>query len=287
MQKQRTVVTVGLPDSGKTTFLAALWHLITTDDIDTRLKLQNLRGAEIAHLHALAERWRSARVQDRTTISNTRLVEINLRNRAAEDLRLAFPDIAGEVYRHIWEDRECEHTMGDMLNGTGVLLFIHADTIKPPVWISDNLAVLDMEATEAGVETELTPWHPSLSPTQIKMIDLLSLLRDFAPNGGARRLAVMLSAWDKAEQGGQKPGEFLAAKMPMLNQYLRQNADRWDSRVYGVSAQGCDYDPAGASPHSEEAERLLALDRPSTRIRLVLDETNSHDLTEPLEWLMG
>lgn len=285
--EQRTVVTVGLPESGKTTYLAALWHLITKDDIETQLTLENLRGGEIAHLSALAERWRSARIQDRTTLSNTRLVEINLRNQKDEPLRLTFPDVAGEAYRQIWEDRECEHKMGELLGGTGVLLFIHADTIKPPVWIADNLAALEMEAAEAGVETELTEWHPSIAPTQVKMVDLLSLLKDFAPSGVKRRLAVMLSAWDKAEQEGMKPGEFLAAKMPLLDQYLRQNADRWESRIYGVSAQGGPYDPAGTSPHTKEALDLLAMDKPSARIQLVLDGAISHDLTEPLAWLMG
>jgi type IV secretory pathway ATPase VirB11/archaellum biosynthesis ATPase len=32
---ERSVVIIGLPESGKTTFLAALWHLITERDVET------------------------------------------------------------------------------------------------------------------------------------------------------------------------------------------------------------------------------------------------------------
>lgn len=287
VEKEQAVVTIGLPDSGKTTFLAALWHLIKEDDIDTRLKLHNLRSGELAHLNAIAERWRSARIQDRTTTNNTRLVDINLRNEAGKILRLTFPDVAGESYRQIWEQRECDKAIAEMLDGAGVLLFIHADRIRMPVWIADNLGALMMADQAAGMETELKPWGADMAPTQVKMVGLLSSVKEVAPYAGTRRLAVMLSAWDKAKLEKRPPNAFLASKMPLLDQYLRQNADTWEVRVYGVSAQGGDYDPTGAAPHSPEAEILLAMDNPSQRIQLVFQETVSHDLTEPLEWLMG
>jgi hypothetical protein len=58
--------------------------------------------------------------------------------------------------------------------------------------------------------------------------------------------------------------------------------------VYGVSAQGGEYDQnkPDARPR-EEAARLRDLDLPSKRIKLVFGNTESHDLTAPLEWLMN
>ena len=42
---ERSIVIIGLPESGKTTFLAALWHLITERDVDTVLRLPHaVRG---------------------------------------------------------------------------------------------------------------------------------------------------------------------------------------------------------------------------------------------------
>jgi hypothetical protein len=68
---------------------------------------------------------------------------------------------------------------------------------------------------------------------------------------------------------------------------LNTNPQQWDFRVYGVSAQGGDYDEvkAGAKP-TQSAEDLRVLDLPSTRIDLTDGTSKSHDLTVPLAWLM-
>jgi len=97
----------------------------------------------------------------------------------------------------------------------------------------------------------------------------------------------MISAWDKAEGEGLDPKAFLSAKLPLLDQYLKSNRDGWNWRVYGVSAQGGEYDQDknGTTPRAEAA-RLRELDRPSERIKLVFGDSRTHDLTEPLEWLM-
>jgi hypothetical protein len=97
----------------------------------------------------------------------------------------------------------------------------------------------------------------------------------------------MLSAWDKAAGEQLTPAAFLGAKLPLLAQYLRGNAAQWDMRVYGLSAQGGDYDAieAGAVPKAEAAE-LRKLDRASRRIRLLGEGPETNDLTEPLAWLL-
>ena len=53
----------------------------------------------------------------------------------------------------------------------------------------------------------------------------------------------MLSAWDKVEDEGHDPEIFLTQELPLLDQYLRQGTDGWDFRIYGLSAQGGDYEP--------------------------------------------
>jgi len=83
----------------------------------------------------------------------------------------------------------------------------------------------------------------------------------------------------------------LDAKLPLLAQYLRRNSNSWTAQVYGLSAQGGDYDDYDAteadSARKPQAEELRRLDRPSTRIRVVEDGRETHDLTEPLAWLMA
>jgi hypothetical protein len=266
--------------------LAALWHLVTERDIDTVLQFHTLKDGDASHLNEIAARWRDAKVQDRTAISGHRLVSMNLKNANGTPVRVTFPDVPGEVYRRMWEDRECQPEIVEILQAGGVLLFIHADAITPPRWVVDEVA----QSNALGLvvpEGQAVPWHPRMAPTQVQLVDLLQLLRSEPLDVGPRKLAIMLSAWDKAEGEGLTPDAYLVEKLPLLAQYLRRGNDAWAHRVYGLSAQGGDYDQMGpAAARRPAAEALRRLDQPSTRIRLVERGQAIHDLTEPLAWLM-
>lgn len=284
---EKSVVIIGLPSSGKTTFLAALWHLVTARDIPTALRFGGLGAGETSHLNAIAGRWRDAKIQDRTAVAGNRLVSINLLDAADNVVRATFPDVPGEAYRRMWEDRDCEPEIADILRAGGVLLFIHSDTIRAPKWVVDEVEL----SKELGLEVpngDTAPWHPRLAPTQVQLVDLLQMLRMPPLDTGPRRLAIMLSAWDKARGEGLMPEDYLKDKLPMLGQYLHRGADGWVFQVYGLSAQGGDYDPVETGARTvPQAEELRALDRASTRIQLVGPAQETHDLTEPLRWLMG
>ena len=283
---ERSIVVIGLPASGKTTFLAALWHLITEREVDTVLRFDTLSVGNAARLNEIAARWRDAKVQDRTAVGGNRLVSMNLRDAAGMPVRVTFPDVPGEAYRRMWEDRECETEIEEILHGGDVIFFVHADTIRTPKWVVDEVALSRAIGLEAS-EDQVVSWHPRLAPTQVQLVDLLQLLRRPPLDTGPRRLAIMLSAWDKASGERLSPQAYLEAKLPLLNQYLQRRADGWIWRIYGVSAQGGDYDRT--DPNAQlmlEAEKLRNLDSPSERIRLVDGEAETHDLTGPLAWLM-
>lgn len=283
---ERSVVVIGLPESGKTTFLAALWHLVTARELDTLLRFDTLRLGDAAHLNAIAARWRDAKVQDRTALGGNRMVSMNLKDATETPVCVTFPDVAGEAYWRMLEERECEPKIAEVVKAGNILLFIHSDTIRPPKWVVDEVAL--SKAVGLPIEEgKVVPWHPRLAPTQVQLVDLLQLLRLAPLDVGQRRLAIMLSAWDKAAGEGLSPQAYLETKLPLLAQYLHCGADGWTWRAYGVSAQGGDYDPMDPrAAHKPEAEVLRKLDRPSDRIRLVTGVADTHDLTEPLVWLM-
>ena len=187
----------------------------------------------------------------------------------------------------MWEDRDCEREIANMLRTGEVLLFVHSDTIRAPSWIVTEVAVSKAMGLDGPVGPTVS-WSPRLAPTQVQLVDLLQLLRASPLDVGRRRLAVMLSAWDKARDEGLAPADYLKAKLPLLDQYLRRGSDGWDYRIYGLSAQGGDYDRVGKDVRKvPDAEELRNLDRPSTRIQLLGPVPETHDLTEPLAWLMA
>src|SRR5579871_183924 len=173
MAEQRSIVIGGLPGSGKTTFLAALWHLVIGREIPTKLGFHSLPDGDSTYLNQIARVWRSAKVQGRTLVGSPKLVNMNLRDGAGNLVRLTFPDLSGESYRRMWEDRECDLDVAAILRkGTGILLFVHADRIQPPVWAGDVTAL----AKRLGLPVQdglPVAWHPRLAPTQVQLVELL------------------------------------------------------------------------------------------------------------------
>lgn len=289
----KSIVAMGLPESGKTTFLAALWHLITNKKVQVRLSLVRLLAEEAAYLRAIASRWAQAKKQDRTFQSGNKTVKLTLKSEGDDEFDLTFPDIAGEAFSQMWELRECTPAVADALRATGVLLFIHVDKIKPPGWIADDAALAQgmdnapgnaQGGAESGVPL---PWKPQTSPTQVQLVDMLRCLQAPPLTVGARKLAVILSAWDKVEADEVSPARFLEMHLPLLYQYLAHGLGTgWEQRIFGVSAQGAEYDDVNGAP-TADADRMRDMEVPSQRIKVVVGDSTSHDLTEPLHWLLG
>lgn len=281
----RSVVSIGLPASGKTTYLAALWYLVKRTG-GTRLRFNGLLEGDNSHLNNIAERWAEARTQDRTKISGDLVVKLSLLDPDGRGMVLGFPDVAGEAFKEMWANRECDPIVSEMIRDGNVLLFIHADNIVQPAPLMPLPS-----SSDAGADphAEGIAWSPDISPTQVMLVSLLSMLNEPVLGGprSTRRLAVMLSAWDIVESRGKSPEEFFREHLPLLYQYLQQGTDGWTSRIYGVSAQGGTYDNPDIETPGDDASRLLSFASPIDRIRLIRETETSQDLTEPLEWLIG
>lgn len=287
---ERSIVICGFPESGKTTYLAALWHLVTARTDAITLRFQSLNSGDNSHLNTIARRWVDGLTQMHTEISNNQLVSMNLVDDAERPLRLTFPDLSGESYRQMFEERECEPSVAEILsNGKGMLFFVHADRIRQPQLVTTMMAQSQALGTPIP-PNQYVSWSPRLAPTGIQIVELLQLLRLKPLNVSFRRMAIVLSAWDKVADEGRTPKEFLAERLPLLDQYLESAADEWEWRVYGVSAQGADYEKENETLNAAQTARLeqiRSLDEPATRIKVVFKETESHDLTEPISWLMS
>lgn len=283
---EKAVVALGLPSSGKTTYLAALWHLVRAKQIESKLSFVRLRAGNGDHLDAITRRWLAAKEQERTQHSGNKTAVIALKTAGGTPFDLAFPDIAGEAFRQIWEARDCPPDVIDALKAQSVLLFIHASNIVRPTWVGDDAKIAVVQKTEAA-SGEAEPWAASKAPTQTQLVDILRCLQEAPLNVGPRRLAVILSAWDTAEKEKKSPERYLEFHLPLLHQYLHHGLKPgWEVQFYGVSAQGAEYD-SEKKPATKGAQKMRGIDVASKRIKVVSGDTTSHDLTEPLFWLLG
>lgn len=280
------VVIIGLPESGKTTLLAAIWHMVREAGSVTALKFDGLSRGNYEHVSGLAKRWRAGKRQQRTQTSGTKVVSMRLKTKEGRSAEVSFPDMPGEDFSGMWEKREVDETMVGTLKSPSVVLTVNGDTIRFPAWIVEEMAI----AKGAGLrldETDVVDWSPHLAPTQVQVVELLQFLMSGDLFIGPRRLAVLISAWDEVEGDGLDPEEVLATKLPLLEQYLRNGRDPWTWRVWGVSAQGGVYEDQDKNEHLEATATLREFDRPSDRIKVVDGKSVSTDITLPLDWLIG
>lgn len=278
---------VGLPGTGKTTFLAALWHVVETAEVPEALRLVKLHGSR-DHLNKIRKDWLKCRQLDRTVPAAEKTVSMILiepgQDRTTE---LFLPDISGESFRRQWEDKLWTKEFNDLAcEAIGALLFVHPRNVIPPEKIGPETN--EMTAALAGDEHKSTgqegsteqpiPWTPDSAPTQVKVVELLQYLLSGPFSSRELRLAVMISAWDLILEDGHSPQKWLETRLPLLDQFLKANCDTCKSRVYGISAQGGEL---------QQAVQLRRHIKASGRIIIVGPDCHTHDITEPIRWVMG
>ncbi|QHI98455.1 hypothetical protein GT347_10890 [Xylophilus rhododendri] len=290
-------VIMGLPASGKSTFLAALWHLVSAGEVKSRLLLDDYDG-DLKYLNLIAQAWRTFQKIPRTSQYGGDVnVKIKLLDTHTGSKGVAyFPDLAGEAFDIQVEARQSKPDFVEAVSeDDGILFFIGADlkgdtmsilelNASVPAGASDSVSEISGDQPESdrvGIAQEAEEWSPKAIPAQVRIVQILSdlLCLPFAPR--RRRLVIIISAWDLVEARKISPVEWLTECMPLVSQFLRSNEETFRTRIYGVSAQGADLQDA-------DAIKLIA-QQPSAsrRIRVVGPAETDHDLTAPLVWLLS
>ncbi len=274
------VLLLGLPATGKSTFLAALWHIVQTRQLPGSLEIDRLDG-DREYIEMLRTNWLACKAVPRTRRGSYQRVTVRLKRRGLGDVTtLVFPDLAGELFNTQWEERRWEPDYADLTGGmSGLLVFLNAKDKHMPALIADFQDTLRQFDDDDEDQEE---YDPSKAAPQVKIVDLLQFHAVHARLPRPARVAVIISAWDVVEATPSwedlTPEEFLANHVPLLDQYLRANPETYVYRVYGVSAQGGDVE--------RDRERLQAAMVEAERIRVVHAGKQSHDITEPLKWLV-
>jgi hypothetical protein len=281
---------IGLPEAGKTTFLAALWHVVTSKEVPGSLRLIKLEG-DRKHLNKIRKAWLEFRKVDRTVPNSEQIVAMKLAPPdGGEVAELVFPDMSGESFRQQWVDRKWTKEYDELVReANGILLFVHSMKVTGPDRIDPVLneavsalgdeADMEDEATAVDDETQLPEWDPKKSPTQVQLVELIQFIELQPHLENIGRVAVIVSAWDLVMARYKSPAEWLSNRLPLLDQYLKANHERFPSRVYGVSAQG--------GPLDGDLTRLQQYQRQSDRIIVMGEGCGPHDITAPVKWVIG
>jgi len=253
---------MGLPSSGKSTFIAALYHKLRQPTGPWRLtRLPDERD----YLIDLEEQWLSLNPLGRSGHHGPKNVRLDIVANTGE-FQLNIPDIVGEDYEIAWESGDwSEPVLGAIRESQGILLCVRSDTVT-------EATLIEVAPKEQPTTVEVRkPWEAKDAPTQAILCDLLEQVREIRL-GHLPPTAILVNAWDAVAEVGLTPDAWLAWQLPLLSQWLRSQPDV-THRVFGISSQGGDV-------RKQEVQKELAQsphERPIPK--------NGHDLTAPLEWL--
>ncbi len=298
----REIMVLGFQASGKTTFAAALWHLVDSREISDTALVKGRHNGDFQYLEKISAVWAEGWAVDRTRSQEWLPITINLRSLVSEtDVRLSFVDIAGETVERIFATREVDGRVDPLIReASGLLLFVSAlrpiddDSIvdmflaypdEAPPEPADDPVEAESDASSAG-SGEAVPFKVEMTPQQVQLVDLLDSFAYDPLEMRPARIAVIISAWDRAH-GASSPEAWLEDHMPLLFQYLATHSDEFQTRIYGVSAQGGHVPSKENSTEPSDRAEMLKQPEASRRIKVVGHGAGDHDLTHPIAWLSG
>jgi len=287
--EEREILVMGLPEAGKTTFIAALWHVVSSKEVPSELQMRELQPSR-DYLNEISKRWRECAPVGRTILGKERSVTMNLETLdRTRSFRVTLPDTSGEAFQRIFENRRWSASFGATVErSVALMFFVHPNALVAPHRIDDGVeeAVRVMEpigghlenaSLVAGTEDPV-PWEPNRASPQAKILDLLQLV---IRAKGARplKIVMVISAWDLVKGEKLSPEKWLEKRAPLVWQFLNAHKENRSYAVFGISAQGDDY-----AKHASELREFI---KPSERISVVWDRETTNDITKPLLWAVG
>lgn len=270
---------LGLRGSGKTTFLAALWHYLESSEIPGRLTLPQLQPNR-EYVNTIRNNWLALNPVGRTSMRSTAQVSLSLLDaKTGGTIELSFPDLSGESFRLQWATRKAAATYVQYAEDcAGSFLFIHPQDISKTTAFRPDADPGNEEAKGAKPIPHSKNWTAAQTSMQVQLVDVLQNLLRLRNDRGVLPIAVVISAWDILK-ATIPPAIWVERRVPLLSQFLRANPDRIAAEIFGVSAQGGDL--------TADRAALLKIANPSERCKVVQgDSLEPNRITKPVEFLL-
>ncbi len=290
----KRVLLIGLPATGKTSFLAALHHYLGTHPKNSILQKVRLSPDEV-YLNSIEERWLDCKSQNRTIQAEGEGLSVSMYLkdiRKDQEFILNVPDIKGEAFEEQLEHRQWTKEYQEQVEmAAGIFFFIHPAKLMQHNLMgdvpSDDEFFSPKEEDQEDINRtnlDLIDWNVSNVPTQVNVIEILQLHSEKISSANPLSIFFILSAWDEQlnKEHSISPKEWLHTNLPLLKQYLSANEERINYEVAGVSAQGGDYEK------EEDLQELQSKDNQEERIKIVMDDINKigNNISIPFQWIM-
>lgn len=285
---------IGLPDSGKSTALAALFYLVADHSEFCDWFLDNAdRPSNSDYWYRLRDSWIQGeslmRTEHEAIPATMKLKLTNKENNTKTTISI--PDIPGEVYEGLYSAGRFPLKAANLIDKADRLIFfLRVDDEDAPVLsISPEALEKDQSSNSNGECVKLqealpVEWEAKHMPTQSKVIATLRCI-GMLKKVQFKKLTVVLTAWDTIKENGVTPegvtpDSVMKHCFPLVAQYLETN---FDYDLYGLSSQGFDY---GKTEEEVEAVTKAIADGQIdlgdvNRIEVITRDGNKHcDMTK-------
>lgn len=271
---------VGLPNAGKTTFLAALWYSLVNSK-NNILQLYKLTGNK-KYLQSISEAWANVQKLSRTMPVAEKLnLEIALRcNDSLFTLNL--PDLSGETFQNHYTERKMSKDIAEyIIEADAILLFINTTEVKDIIFHSDLDSDIIGESDEIPKVSTIIR-DVKNDPMAVQLVDILQFIEELREKKCVK-LGIMLSAWDEwtETEFERVPELFVQKKMSLLWQYLHSNSQIFQCQYWGISAQG------GTMENGNDEILQNYFDQTERIFLIANDGSESKDITVPIFNLLG
>jgi hypothetical protein len=269
----QTVAMLGLPRTGKSTYIGALWLLVQSPG-ESDLTEANVFG-DRAHIDDLAHHVAMGKEIERTPVDTDEGFQVEIAIAGRGEVLLDIPDLSGEAAREVVEERKWRETLVNTLGrARGVLLFVHPDRIEPPTPANFGQVVA---ASNSDQSPDHSDFEAESACTAAKLVELLENVIEMRSDAWPLPVAVIVSAWDRVH-GTPTPPEWLEDRLPGVQGLLETNPAVVDSAVFGVSALG------GHIP--DGVQKLMAKGEASERLFARAPDGTEAKLYDPLSWIL-
>jgi hypothetical protein len=253
---------VGLPATGKTTYIAALWAYLRSGLDDSKWRVLEV-PEDTTYLNLIVQAWLDRKEMPRSA-PGVDTVEFTVQTPGGQPTTIVVPDLPGEMFLNAVRRPAIDTVPATAVTESDVLfIFVNGqrastfaplgDQEPPDEAFDEDEEVEEIEDEGAGTDEEHTEAEagdtPPLREFVISDLDsdtlntellqrVLYLRRDQAPPP----VVVVVSAWDVLDVTGKTPEEWLKDEQPMTWQSIVELRTRTTVAVIGVSAQGADYD---------------------------------------------
>lgn len=267
MTDQR-IAMLGLPKTGKSTFLGTLWHFVEEPSVED-IKEADIEGSR-KHLQELASHARALTEITRTYHDDDEHFEVDVEFAGSGTVKLVIPDRSGEQFQGLIERRQWPELLRDELAvATGLILFVNPDEHNPPL----ELYVAAGAGPPPDGPAEYTN-HGACTSAQL--IDGLENVIEAMSNRWPLRVAVVISAFDRVEDA--TPQEWIEKRLPVIASLLETDSARIEGAAFGVSALG---------GRREDAESVQQLGELHERAWTRSADGTAVRFSEPVRWALG